>query len=132
MIRRRRQRGFSLIETLVALAIAVMALNGFYSALSTGVLLGRSADRQAAQMQVAAMILDRVGPVYAVSPGLTENGVAEGMDWTLVISDRPTEDMRLGPIQANELLYVYVTVQPERQRGQPVVLRGIRYAETPL
>lgn len=132
MRRRTGQKGFTLIETLVSLAIATLAITGFYQALSTGLFMERRAGMQAEQMLVATQIMDRVGVDLAIRPGLQDNGVIRGMDWTLVVSETGTPDMRLGVVQPNELLFVYVTVAPPVDDGRPVTLRAIRYQETPL
>lgn len=132
MMRRANHKGFTLIETLVSLAIATLAITGFYQALSTGLFMERRAGMQAEQMLVATQIMDRVGVDLAIRPGLQDNGVIRGMDWTLVVSESGTADMRLGVVQPNELLFVYVTVAPTVEGGNSVTLRAIRYQETPL
>ena len=132
MTRRSGHKGFTLIETLVSLAIATLAITGFYQALSTGLLMERRAGMQAEQMLAATQIMDRVGVDLAIRPGLQDNGVIRGMDWALVVSETGTPDMQLGVIQPNELLFVYVTVAPTLEGGNPVTLRAIRYKETPL
>ena len=133
MIRRSaRARGFSLVESLVAVAITATALTGFYGALSTGILLGDRADAQAAQVLVAATILDRIGPEVNPTPGYTDEGTLDGHSWRLSIGSRPTEDMALGPVQEGELVFIYVTVDALAEGDAPVTLRAIRYAEIPL
>ncbi len=92
----------------------------------------RRADAQAAQMLVATQVMDRVGVDVPVRAGTQETGTAQGLDWSLVVSEGGTAEMNLGPIQQDELLYIYVTVNSERADGSPLVLRGIRYIETPL
>jgi len=132
MIRRGKQRGFTLIETLVSLAIATLAITGFYQALSTGLFMERRSGVQAEQMLVATQIMDRVGVDLAVRPGVQETGFIRDLGWSLVISDSGTSDMQLGRIEPNELLFVYVTVAPQTPDGASLILRGIRYRETPL
>lgn len=132
MMRRGRQRGFTLIETLISLAIAAMTISGFYQALSTGLFMERRSGVQAEQMLVATQIMDRIGVDLALRPGLQDNGSIQNMDWSFVVSESGTSEMRLGPVRPNELLFVYVTVTPQDPQGTPLVLRSIRYRETPL
>ena len=132
MTRQPQQRGFTLVETLVSLAIATLIVTGFYQALSQGLFIESRADQQAEQMLVATQVMDRVGVDGPVRAGTQETGTAQGLNWTLVVSERGTDEMNLGTIQQNELLFVYVTVDSAREGGSPLVLRGIRYIETPL
>ncbi len=126
------QRGFTLIETLVSLAIAAIAVTGFYQSLSQGAFMEQRASIQAEQMLVATQILDRVGVDIPVRAGFQDTGTTKGLEWTYVVSESGTPDMNIGRLRANELLYIYVTVNSTRAGGSPLVLRGIRYIETPL
>ncbi len=132
MRRRRASRGFTLVETLVSLAIATMAVAGFYQALSQGLFMERRAGTQAEQMLVATQVLDRVGIDLPLRIGLQDSGTMQGLEWSLAVTDRGTADMALGPVQPGELLFIYVTVGSTRADGSPLVLRGIRYRQTPL
>lgn len=129
---RRQAGGFTLVETLVALAIAAMVLGGFYNALSTGSLLGRRADDQAARVLLAATVLDRVGVDIPMRIGTVETGTQDGLAWELVIGETPPPDMQLGPIFQNELIFLSVSVTDREGSATPVVLRAIRYAEAPI
>lgn len=132
MMDRRHNRGFTLVETLVSLAIATLAVVGFYQGLSQGLFMEWRADSQAAQMLVATQIMDRIGVDVSLRAGVTENGSLRGLDWTMVMSDRPTDDMMLGFVQSGEIIYIYVSVESDQPGGAPLVLRGLRYAEIPL
>lgn len=129
---RRKTRGFSLIEALVALAIAAVVINGFYSALSTGSLLDRRATQQADKVLLATMVLDRVGVDIPLRNGTVENGRQRELDWELIISDTPTSDMQIGEIYPNELMFVSVSVSDPSGISTPVVLRAIRYSQSPI
>ncbi|MEJ8561270.1 prepilin-type N-terminal cleavage/methylation domain-containing protein [Yoonia sp. GPGPB17] len=130
-MKRRRAKGFTLIETLVALAIAAVVINGFYSALSTGTLLERRADDQARMVLVATTVMDQVGVDVPLRPG-NRNGQSDGLTWQLVISNVQAADMQLGMVYDNELTFVSVSVMDPTGVSAPVVLRAIRYAQTPL
>ncbi|MEM8536408.1 MAG: prepilin-type N-terminal cleavage/methylation domain-containing protein [Pseudomonadota bacterium] len=132
MIRRGRQRGFTLVETLVSLAIATVAVTGFYQALSQGAFMGQRADAQAEQMLVATRIMDSVGVEIPLRAGVQETGTLDDHAWELAITNGATPDMSLGIIQPTELIFVYVTVGGLRPDASPLVLRAIRYIETPL
>jgi len=132
MIRRRGQRGFTLVESLVALAIATLAISGFYQALSTGLFMERRSGVQAEQMLVATQIMDRVGADVPLRAGAQDRGITRGMEWELTITETGTADMRIGTIRPNEMFFVYVTVTSGRADGTPLVLRSLRYRETPL
>ena len=131
MIRRGTARGFSLIEALVSVVIAATVLTQFYSAIATGARLEDRADRQAAQVLVATIVLDRVGVDVPLRAGVNDNGRLRGHDWSLSIGMVPPADMQLGPIQPNELIFISVTVTSPND-GSPVTLRAIRYAEQSL
>ncbi|MFG5381426.1 type II secretion system protein J [Yoonia sp. R2-816] len=132
MIRRRRMRGFTLIESLVALAIAALIINGFYGALSTGSLLDRRANAQAEKVLLATNVIDRVGIDLPLRIGTVETGTQNGLQWELIIGATPTTDMQLGEIYPNELIFVSVSVTDPTETTTPVVLRSIRYAQSPL
>jgi prepilin-type N-terminal cleavage/methylation domain-containing protein len=125
-------RGFSLIEALVALAIAAIVINGFYSALSTGSLLDRRSAQQAEKVLLATTVLDRVGVDIPLRVGTVENGRQRALDWELIISDAPTADMQLGAVYPNELVFLSVSVSDPLNISTPVVLRAIRYTQSPI
>ncbi|MGR3511124.1 MAG: PulJ/GspJ family protein [Paracoccaceae bacterium] len=126
---RRRAKGFSLVETLVALGIAGAVLSGFYQSLSTGSLLAKRAGDQAERVHLAMTVMDRVGVDLPLQAGARENGQDGPLAWDLQVGDTPPADMQLGPIYPGELLVVYVSVTDARRpEADPVVIRSIRYA----
>lgn len=131
MIRRRlNTHGFTLLESLVALAIATVVINGFYGALSTGTLLQGRADLQAERMLVAAGVLDRVGIDLPLRSGTVLSDTTRGHAWELIVTPQPPVDMAAAAQPG--LLFVSVAVSDPDGTSDPVVLRAIRYAESPL
>ena len=129
MRRMRRTKGFSLVETLVALSIAGAVLSGFYQSLSTGSLLAKRASDQADKVHLAMSVLDRGGIDMALRVGARENGRAGLLNWTMQVGETPPPDMALGPVYSGELLFVYVSVTDSRTpEAEPVVVRAVRYA----
>lgn len=131
-MRRRGARGFTLIESLVALAIAAIVMGGFYSALATGVLLDRRAAAQAEKVLLATTILDTAGIDIPLQRGTVENGTRDNLTWELRMTGTPTDDMQLGAVYPDELIFISVEVTDPTGATTPVVLRAIRYLETPL
>jgi prepilin-type N-terminal cleavage/methylation domain-containing protein len=87
--RRRRQRGFTLIEIIVALAILVVALTALFKAFSGGLRATEVTERRASAVMLARSLLDRVGVDIPLAPG-TEKGVTEdGQSWTITVVPSP-------------------------------------------
>lgn len=129
MIARRRSKGFSLIETLVALGIAGAVLSGFYESLSTGSLLAKRSGDQAAKVHLAMSVLDRVGIDMPMRVGADENGRSGPLTWRLQVGETPPRDMQLGAVYPGELVFLYVTVTDTRApEAEPVVIRSVRYS----
>ncbi|MEO9826866.1 MAG: type II secretion system protein [Paracoccaceae bacterium] len=126
---RRRNRGFSLVESLVAVGIAGVVLSGFYQSLSTGSLLAKRSDDQAERVLLAMTVMDRVGVDVALRSGARDNGRAGPLEWTLQIGETPPPDLQIGAIYPGELLFVAVSVTDARAPDlDPVVIRAVRYA----
>ena len=126
---RRRARGFSLVESLVAVGIAGVVLSGFYQSLSTGSLLEKRADDQAMRVLMAISVMDRVGVDVPLRAGARDNGRDGPLNWTLQIGETPPPDLQIGALYPGELLFVAVSVTDQRAPDlDPVVIRSVRYA----
>jgi len=99
---RRRQRGFTLIEIIVALAILAVALTALFQAFSGGLRVTTATERQAAAVMLARSLLDRVGEDIPLAAG-EQAGVSEdGQRWSIAIAPSPL-------------------IAPERRAGSPVI-----------
>jgi prepilin-type N-terminal cleavage/methylation domain-containing protein len=111
MMRRNRERGFTIVETLVALAILALALTSFYQ-LTADSLQGTSNARlQIDALGQAETLLERLGVEVAV---ISANGkFGNEMFWRLEVAPLSVVDPQTSkPTGA----WVVVTVQDRRGR----------------
>jgi general secretion pathway protein I len=84
--RHRRQRGFALIELLVAFVILALGL----SAIFTGVAVAMRSDGRTQSVQIAFRLaqsrLEQAGVTEALVPGYREGRMAENYDWRETIT----------------------------------------------
>ena len=83
---RKYQKGFTLLETLVAFAIAALALTALYNGMLTSLLIGGDAARQAAALAIARSHLATLDPAGAVVPGPREGDEAGLYHWSLSVT----------------------------------------------
>jgi type II secretion system protein I len=96
------ERGFTLVEALVALAILVLALAALYQALGGGLQAGVAAEQQWRAVETAERLLTELGRSTPLRDGVTTGELADGRRWTL----------RVEPFAATD------------QDGPPPVLEG--------
>ena len=124
--RRKRQRGFTLIEIIVALAILAVALGALFQAFSGGLQATAVAGRQAAAVMLAQSLLDRIGQDIPLVAG-EQTGVSEdGLRWSIAIAPSPLiarERRADSPLLPFDVL---VTVAADGRR--PVALTTLRLA----
>lgn len=115
MRRARRERGFSLLEVIVAMAIAAAALGAFYGAAGASATLVLRAQRGAQAAAVATDLIASLGLETPLSPGVKSGTAADGSAWRLEIEpmDRILIDGKYAPSQG--LFRVRVTVTPAGQ-----------------
>jgi len=81
--RKRRAAGFTLLEVVVALAIAGLALIGFFQAGSSGLLAADSAGRVGEAIERAQSHLAALGQSNGVAEGEIEGDDGGGYHWRL-------------------------------------------------
>jgi len=127
---RRCERGFTLIEVLVAFTIAAILLTVVMQGFSRGLRGIVAAEAQAALMERAQSILADVGHGFPLASGV-ESGENDGVVWRVEIALAPQNDMirpeaeRLGL----RLFSVDVTVRDTEGRAQR--LETLRLSEMP-
>lgn len=86
----RRQSGFSLLETIVAMVILSLALGVLYQAVSGATRNTRVAAEHAEALMLAQSVLDQNRYVY--TPEFTEQGEFGSMRWRVLV--RPVDQSR--------------------------------------
>ena len=89
----RQQRGFTLLEVIVAVVIAALCLGALSQVFATGVrAAGTSSDYMRA-MTLAQSLLAGVGVEKATSDGSESGTSSDGrLTWTVTISPEPTDE----------------------------------------
>src|SRR5882724_1278804 len=122
----KRQRGFTLIEIIVALAILAVALGALFQSFSTGLRATVVSDRQEAAVMLAQSLLDRIGQNIPLAAG-EQAGVSEdGLRWSIAIAPSPliAPDRRAD----SPLLPFDVAVTVAVDGGRPLTLTTLRLA----
>lgn len=96
-----RNKGFTLIEVLIAFTILALVMGVVLRTLSSGLSHERTAGLVTARVLEARSILDRLGADMALEEGTTEGRLATGDPWTLTVSlNQPPEGSEIpeGPL----------------------------------
>ncbi len=127
-----RQRGFTLLEVLVAFAVLAVALGVAFEIFATGLRGARSADALTRAVLIAESRLARIGVETELTPGESEGETDDGTRWRIDIHDQPAEDgddERVVTPSLPVLLDIIVTVSWGEGAGrQSFVLRTSRLA----
>ena len=123
---RKRQRGFTLIEIIVALAILAVALGALFQSFSTGLRVTAATDRQAAAVMLAQSLLDRIGQDIPLAAGEQAGVADDGLRWSVTIVPSPliAPDRRAD----SPLLPFDVVVTVAGDGGRPLTLATLRLA----
>lgn len=81
------QRGFTLIEALVALVILAMSLTAVFGSLGVGVLTAASAERDRRVVELASNLLAELGTTRPLEVGVAEGTAVDGLRWRLRLTE---------------------------------------------
>ena len=121
----RDERGFTLLEVLVAFAILAVAMIAALQAFTGGIEATRRSEAEGFALAAARSLLDRVGPELPLAPGLTEGKGSGGVLWSVQIARRgsPLDAMA----EADRSLALYdVSVKVTAPRTAPVSLATVK------
>jgi len=123
---RKRQRGFTLIEIIVSLAILAVALGALFQSFSTGLRATAVTDRQAAAVMLAQSLLDRIGQDIPLAAGEQAGVSDDGLRWSIAIAPSPL----IAPERRADspLLPFDVVVTVASDGGRPLTLTTLRLA----
>lgn len=136
-VRRNGERGFALIEILVAFVILALGLG----AISTGVVLAMRSDARTqlsrTALRIAQSRLEAAGISEALAPGTSEGLVANRFRWRQTVSEVRAAGERAAqqgarPAQASGALKSYwVEIAVEAPDGTATRLAGLKLAPGP-
>jgi hypothetical protein len=107
------ERGFALIEIVVAFAVAAIMLVALYSLLSRGASAGAAAEAYGTAAEIAESSLDALVPDPALDAGETREQLAGGFERRIVVRPRPD----LLPDESRLL----VTAEPQGAVSRPAI-----------
>jgi prepilin-type N-terminal cleavage/methylation domain-containing protein len=115
----RGDRGFTLLEVLIALVILIMGLAAYYLAFGSGLLAGVSAERTWRAAQAADNLVAQLGRSIPVGEGVTAGELSDGQHWNLRIEPFNPVDSNgsASPLAAH---IVTLDVIPPDRRGTPL------------
>jgi type II secretory pathway pseudopilin PulG len=110
-IERRGETGFTLVETLVSLAMLTLALVALLQIFGTGFRGIRSSDLDAAALHVATAQLARVGAETRIKAGQQQGTTTAGVEWAIVVEPYQAPRAADEPVRTAGLEAYWVTCE---------------------
>lgn len=110
MPKQRSQRGFTLLEVLVAFAIAAMALSLLARAFAGGLRLSSTAEDYGRVVILAESLMTQVGTEYKLEDSIIEGRFDDRFNWRLVIAPYLIDNVVLIDSPSVSLMQIDLTV----------------------
>lgn len=126
----RGDRGFTLLEVLIALVILIMGLAAYYLAFGSGLLAGAAAERTWRAAQAADNLVAQLGRSIPVDEGVTAGELSDGQHWNLQLEPFDPVDLNgsASPLAAH---IVTLDIIPPDERGSPLRVQTLVIAARP-
>ncbi len=127
----RRERGFTLIEALVAFAVLAVVLGLSFQVFSGGLSRIETAGRYTEAVAHAESLLQRVGPEFVVREGRREVELGKPFDAEVTLSERALNANERGDRRPIPMDVAVRVSWHEGDREREIVLQSVRLAPAP-
>ena len=124
-MRPHKDEGFSLLEVLVALAIAALALGALFQTTSIVASSLTKAREKLSSALVAQSVFAGLGTEHPVVPGIVRGRTEVGIAWRLEIAPVPADRAQDGT-ESGWIELLQVEVEAVKGRNEPVRLSTLR------
>lgn len=123
-MKRRGDKGFTLVEVLVAFTILAVTLGAVYDGLSTGLAQEHAAEQATARVLEARSVLDRLGADLPLTAGRLEGRLANGEAWSVALA--PVTLAAGGGLETPPVRAWEAVLRIEATHGPALVLRTLK------
>jgi general secretion pathway protein I len=120
-------KGFTLVEVLIAFAILALVLGVVFRTLASGLSHERTARLATARVLEARSIIDRLGIDIPLEEAVIDGELATGEVWTLTVS--PADPAADGEIPAGPLNAYVAVLRVDGEDGRTLSLQALKLGQ---